>query len=1605
MHLAAGLSFEHVQVLANLIGAFTTGSLAALLVHTFYVHTRKALHQKVGIDLKNVKYLHSYSTLLSRVSFYWLTPLLCLGYRQPLEEEHLGELPPEEGTVHQFERFYEYFQAEKAKADSEARQLSLWKSMFKTLCSSIVISGIFRLAADCSGFVAPLGIKYIVDYAGSNATLNTVGEDPVRYLTMSQLTSNGYVMAFIILLSAVLQSTFSQISTFLVNSEGIHIKIALQALIYKKSLTLSLTKTSNSDHQSSNSSESDDASSKENDDDSSSSGSGFEKGSILNLMSEDTKNIMSFFWQAHFIWAIPLKLLILMVLLYLQLGYSALIGAATCIAVMIPAQYVISVKCMSPNSKEYMERCDERLRAISEILQGMKLLKLHGWELIFSQQVFSIRKKELRNLDKDMLYVSIMTFLTHISTIVVTVVTFGLYSYIEQERLVPSKVFAGLALFNQLTVPLFIFPGTVSVVIEALVSVRRVREYLLSPEATPLQHVDPPKAAEVPETKERSRDLNASSDSVFQLENIVEDEENEEDFADSGDAEGNKDGDVSPESVVSIRAGDFSWDRDDHGLTDISLKIPRGKLTVIVGTTGSGKSSLIFALLGEMRRVTGEFLWASGSTISYAGQKSWMLNASVRENITFGRHYKPRRFLKAVEACALQEDINILPERDSTEIGEKGINLSGGQKQRIAIARTIYSDAEVIILDDPLSALDVDVAHHVFDSGIRKFLLRSKRTVILVTHHLPVLRHAHHIICMERGRIRIQGTLADIKVQDPTLHAEWTEIMTQKEAEIQKQQETKTAKERWSLLKLVSKIGLQFKHRNSEGGIWKVSDDPKGQLDTYRKRKGTFSHYKHLSHDIFSPSDEHHDELMTPLLRRRCVSRTSRGSRTSSSSNKHPELVRMTSLQNDSTTKKTKSPHGPPDLQRLQSLPADDEPRGSSASPPTIRSRSGTDSGGRLKEVMFRKMFHTKKPGSVSSSISEIDKNSVSQRLPSAVSGISEEDEEDEDVEETMLRPDHSHDERDYGTIPMKVYWTYIAACGKLLSCTYLLFAIGYEVLQVYQKFWLSEWSETGSHTTSDEEYAEIMTFYFSIYVVISVGTVIVSLVCNLVGKQAGANSKEILHVKMLNQVVRCPMQFFDSTPTGRIITRFSSDMALIDRKLATSLQRFLQFLFLCISAIAVNAIVNPWILLGAIPIIAIYFFIQRFYRVSSRELQRLEAITRGPIISHFHETLEGLSTIRAFREQNRFTNQMLDKIEANNRAAVFINVGNRWLSTSLDHLGSIIVFLATFASMLSSYLYPDVVTPSMVGLAISYILLVPVYLNQVVKFLAEVEMYMNSVERVNRYAELDIEDYENCNENSPILPEKWPSAGHIEFDNISVQYGPDRPPIITDFKYSITPNQKVGICGRSGCGKSTLLMSLFRISDISKGKILIDGVDIQKIPLLKLRTSLSIIPQENILFSGTIRFNLDPLKKISDEEIWRALELCQMKEIIKDKPGQLDENIKDSGAAFSAGQKQLLGLARAIIHKSKVVIMDEATSSVDLATERTLLEVVKEVFKDCTVLTIAHRLETIVEGDLIIVLDAGKLVETGDPKDLRRKPFSRFATMLRNANEQNTFG
>ncbi|XP_069691069.1 ATP-binding cassette sub-family C member Sur isoform X2 [Periplaneta americana] len=1609
-------------------------------------------------------YKYATVNLYSKATFFWLTPLLRVGYTNPLELEDLGKLPEEEKTERQFKKFESVYNSERKRvAEGRSNKVSLWRCYFRSCWKMFALGGLFKLMGDCVGFVGPLGIAIVISHVSASTT-----DEEMDFPTMFEFLHNGYIMGTIIFVAALAQGTFSQSSTHLVNVEGIHLKVALQAMVYDKALRLCVWNID--DHR-------EDLTSRHEEE-------GINKGhnlpslrtpvqngcapgqnktvlstdmgTITNLMSEDAYNVMSFFWIGHYVWAIPLKIGLLMYLLFQKLGTSAIIGAAFCILTMTPLQFLIGKK-MSTNSKAITNASDERLSRMNEVLQGIRLLKLYGWEFLYGQRILQTRAKELKLLDKDSLYWALMTFLTHASSVLVTLVTFGVYFLLEEKPLTPENVFSGLALFNQLTVPLFIFPITVPIIINAMVSTRRLENFLELPE-TCSAFLASSDIDEQPETEELDKTIVAvlenysegivvnnsdieiigkprteRADSVFGLGDIMEqdaedaslyevEEEVEEEEEEEEEEEVDCSGSLEPSIDVAITMleGSFSWRADTAKptLNTCNIIIPSGKLTLIVGRVGSGKTSLLSAFLGEMHKLHGTVTWASGSSVGYATQKPWLLNATLRENILFGQPFRPRRYKRVIAACSLEPDIDILPGKDLTEIGEKGINLSGGQKQRVAVARALYSQASVVIMDDPLSALDYQVGQKLFESGIRRLLLRQKRTVIFVTHRLQLLAHAHQIIALEDGTVRAQGTLAEIESNDGELVRTWRAAMSREALEEKRNARSEAARERWQLLKLVSRIGVQLKQRNITDGTWQTDEEAHVAPPAFlplRQRRGTFSGSRYFTHDLPLPTDECEDEFLEQIERtgsgsgRSSLRHRSRAATTTEAPNiRHRGILRACSLQAGRTTvhSDTQNTH-PSSIMRQYSSPSMQNSPHSADINCRSRAYTGVDNTGQSGSLL-RRIFSVQSQRSNNAAAVSMSDHEQLRRLPSTASGMSDDMNDDDDPYDEVADAHAgcltSEEEREYGKIPKRIYLEYLWACSTCIGTTYLVSAIAWQGLRVYTDYWLNQWTDSGgrvtSNTTTPYTSETEVTNYLLVYGILSLASIMLSLSSNGIGQYAGARARRVLHDHMLHNILQCPVRFFEYTPIGRIINRFSTDMSVIDKKIATSIQRLLQFLLLCFSAILINAVVTPWFLIAAVPICIVYFVTQRFYRCSSRELQRLDSIARSPIFSHFSETLGGLTTIRAFGHQRRFRNLLFSKTDAHTNAFLIMNTSNRWLGIALDYLGGVIVFISVVAALVTSRLNPDV-TASLVGLAVNYTLLVPIYLNWVVKFLADMEMYMGAVERVQQYSSTPSEDYRL---QGITVSKAWPQTGDIVFDGVSLRYDESREPVVSNLSLHIPAGQKVGICGRTGSGKSSLVMSLFHMVDVFEGKILIDGIDTKLVPLQILRSRLSVIPQDVIMFSGTIRENLDPESLYTDAELWKSLELAQLKDVVSSLHGCLDAEVREGGGNLSAGERQLFCLARAILHDAACLVMDEATSSVDPATEKALLTAATRAFAGKTVITIAHRLPTILDCDRIIVLEAGRIMEDGTPSQLQHRSMGIFSSMLRASQEGGPF-
>uniref|UniRef100_A0AAQ4PBY4 ATP-binding cassette, sub-family C (CFTR/MRP), member 8 n=1 Tax=Gasterosteus aculeatus aculeatus TaxID=481459 RepID=A0AAQ4PBY4_GASAC len=1301
-----------------------------------------------------VRFLQPFVNLFSKATYWWMNTFITAAHRRPIDLKVIGKLPIAMRALTNYIKLRKAFDDQKVDAPTDTL---IWQALRKAFGRPLILSITFRFLADLLGFAGPLCISGIMKLLG------------IYFISSKEFLENAYVLAVLLFFALLLQRTFLQASYYVAIETGINLRGAIQTKIYNKIMRLCTSNISMGE---------------------------LTVAQICNLVAIDTNQLMWFFFLCPNLWAMPVQIVVGVILLYYLLGISALIGA-TVIAVLAPVQYFVATK-LSQTQKSTLEYSSERLKKTNELLRGIKLLKLYAWERIFCDSVEGTRGKELTNLKAFAFYTCISIFMNAAIPIAAVLTTFVVHVQISEDAdLSPAVAFASLSLFHILVTPLFLLSSVVQ-----------------SPSSKPL-----------PSSSSSSSSLAQHRQPLKVVNRKHPPRDDWKNYNSPGDHEG--DGpyqDMDQDICFKITSGYFTWTDGPPTLSNVDIKIPFGKLTMIVGQVGCGKSSLLLAALGEMQRVSGVVAWnrlVTGSlrhsfvclktsgrkrgAVGYASQKPWLLNATLVENITFEMPMIQPRYDAVIEACSLQPDIDILPQGDQTEIGERGIILSGGQKQRISVARALYQQTNVVFLDDPFSALDIHLSDHLMQDGILKLLREEKRTVVLVTHKLQYLPHADWIIAMKDGTIQTEGTLKNIQKSEPELFEHWKTLMHRQDQEF----ETET------------------------------------------------------------------------------------------------EAASMT------------------DLERKN-----------------------------LRRAMYsRDVART------------------------------EEDEEEESVE-SEDGENLSQVMRHRATIPWHSCGTYLSSAGVLLLTVLLLSQLLKHTLMVAIDYWLAHWTSNTCHS-----------WYLSVFSVLCCLGIVLCLASSVAVEWTGLKVAKELHHDLLNKIILAPMRLFETTPLGSILNRFSTDTNTIDQHIPTTLECLSRSTLLCLSALGVISYVTPVFLIALLPLAVACYFMQKYFRVASRDLQQLEDSTQLPLLCHFSETVEGLTTIRALRYEPRFRQRLLQYTDANNIASLFRTAANRWLEVRMEYIGACVVLVAAVTSI-SNSLYNQL-TPGLVGLGLTYALLVSNYMNWMVRNLADMEVQLGSVKRINGLLKTEPENYEGLLTVSQV-PDCWPRDGEIKIQNLSVRYDAALKPVLKNVNSHIHPGQKVGICGRTGSGKSSFSLALFRMVDMFEGRIIIDGIDIAKLPLQTLRSRLSIILQDPFLFSGAIRFNLDPEMKATDEMLWEALEIAQLKPVVKSLPGGLDAMVTEGGENFSQGQRQLFCLARAFVRKSSILIMDEATASIDMATESILQKVVMTAFADRTVVTIAHRVHTILNADLVIVMKRGIILEYDRPQALLDKEDSVFASFVR---------
>ena len=1117
-------------------------------------------------------------------------------------------------------------------------------------------------------------------------------------------------------------------------------------------------------------------------------------------MSVDCQRIADMTPYLNMLWSAPLQIGISMYMLYQILGPSVFAGLAVMI-ILIPVNGFIAAFTRKLHLK-LMKQKDVRVKKMNELLQGMKILKLYAWEQSFMNEVNIIRNKELSIMLK-MAYLSAGTsFIWSCAPFVVSLVTFATYVLSSEENVLDSqKAFTSLALFNILRFPLSMLPFMITSAVQANVSIKRINKFMRSRELD-LQTFG---KSETKDKEVAVKVTNASFNWEEAPTNLETTKAKLNGAAkENGDGKVNGDSKGKEDETTKMLNGSGEKEKETpvFKLSDLNISIKTGSLCAIVGSVGSGKSSFLSALLGEMDKTAGE-IELSGR-IAYVSQQAWIQNATLKKNITFGKKMNEDLYNKVVLDCALKSDFDILPGGDSTEIGEKGINLSGGQKQRVAIARAVYYDADLYLLDDPLSAVDSHVGKHIFDHVIGPTGSLAGKTRLLVTHGVTFLPQVDQIIVFKNGVVSESGTYRELLAQKGAF-AEFLVQYLSDQGEDPEMERIKT--------ELEEQLGREEYDR---------------QLSRIRTES----------------------ENRDPIARRG-----------SDQSNASVGTASVHSLSPKKSVSPVKSPEKP--------------------------------------------------------------------------------------AEDKTKHQQYKDEKAETGQVSWRIYLIYFKNMGYFLFSACVMLYTVYQTFTAFGSIWLSHWADStlpfASNSTMDDlksQNGTMVDIYLGVYGGVGFSQAFSAIFASLLLYLSTLSGAKELHQKMLIRIMHSPMSFFDTTPQGRIINRFSKDVDVLDTTMPMILRGWITCLLQVVATFLVIMYTTPPAILFIIIVLVGYYFVQRVYVASSRQLKRLESVSKSPIYSHFGETISGASVIRAYGLQDLFISESQLRVDQNHKASFLGIIGNRWLAIRLETVGNAIIFAAALFAVLGR----ENLSAGLVGLSVSFALQVTQTLNWLVRMASDVETNIVAVERLDEYSQLAVEDDWDRDETAPT--KNWPEKGQITLEHYSTRYREGLDLVIKDISVDFKGGERVGIVGRTGAGKSSLTLALFRIIEPTSGTIKIDGVDVSKLGLHNLRSRITIIPQDPVLFSGTLRHNLDPFIQYEDSALWEALRHSHLYEFVTGLAAGLDHEVSEGGENLSVGQRQLICLARALLRKTKILVLDEATAAVDLETDDIIQNTIRTEFE-----------------------------------------------------------
>ncbi|CAH1736130.1 unnamed protein product [Aphis gossypii] len=1130
-------------------------------------------------------------------------------------------------------------------------------------------------------------------------------------------------------------------------------------------------------------------------------------GQVVNLLSNDANRFDIAFIFIHFLWVGPLQTIVVTYFLWQELGVSSLIGVAIFL-LFIPLQGWLGKKTSEYRSRT-APRTDERVRLMNEIISGIQVIKMYTWEKPFAVLVQLARKLELKQI-RGVLFIRVFLQSFVIFHLRIALFT-SILSYVLLGNYINTqKIFVILSYLKILTTMSVFFPQGILTLAEMLISIKRIQTFFLQDEKYIHDNEILSSTPEKPSKTKNSVEMLNFNNHHFAM-NRNDNEENMNQSDNFG---------------IDVLNASAKWilNQPDNCLNNINLSVRPGRLVAVIGPVGAGKSSLIQAILRELPLCEGSI--SVSGTISYASQEPWLFNGSIQQNILFGSPMDPNRYKEVVKVCALKTDFKQLPYGDRSLVGERGVSLSGGQRARVNLARAIYKEADIYLLDDPLSAVDTHVGKHLFEKCIKDYL--KKKTCILITHQIQYLSNVDQIVLMENANILAEGSYQELQSS-----------------------------------------GLDFTKllKSSEG----TTD---GEIDT-------------------------------------------------------------TNVINNS-------------LEQLSNL---------------------------------------SRQSSIKSIASSIDENKLNG---------------------TQAEPVEVAETRSSGKVSHSVYLSYITAGGNAFKISFLLFiCIFTQMLSTGGDYWISYWVNLEDNVFRNTESKSMntnnfMTYTISdshrvisrqccviVYTVINVTLIIVVFIRCATFVSVFISTSMNLHTNMFNAITRATMYFFNTNSSGRILNRFTKDIGAIDEMITVPSMDFIYNSLSLMGIIAVVGIVNVYLLIPTFFIGVLFYYTVVYYLSTSRSIKRLEGVSRSPILGYMNASLQGLSTIRAFEAEEVLSREFDNHQDLHSSAWYIFISSTEALGFALDIICLIYITILTFSFLVVE----NDIFGGDVGLVITQAISLTGSLQWGIRQFAQLDNQMTSVERVLEYTNVPQEaELESSQDKKP--PKEWPDKGQIVFENFYLRYSLDTAHVLKNLNIQILAMEKIGIVGRTGAGKSSLIGALFRLA-LNEGNITIDGIEIHELGLHDLRSKISIIPQEPILFTGSMRKNLDPLNEHPDHALWNALEEVELKTIVEDLPDGLNSKMSEGGSNFSVGQRQLVCLARAIVRSNKLLVLDEATANVDSQTDALIQNTIRNKFRSCTVLTIAHRLNTVMDSDRVLVMDAGTVVEFDHPYNLLKNKDGFFYKMV----------